>query len=195
MATALLFKVLVDGAPCHGGDGKYPPLKKWTPVVNKPSCCHQGYHLTSDPLRWWKPKAALWLAEGRGPLHGDGSDKAAFAQVRLIEEITTDWPLLVMFPRLRAFLAATARSNDPNANLSGADLIGADLSGADLSGADLSGANLIGANLSYANLSGADLSGANLIGANLSGAYRPSSPPAGWTVNKEGRLVAVEKKP
>ena len=190
MATALLFKVLVDGAPCHGGDGKYPPLKKWTPVVNKPSCCHQGYHLTSDPLRWWKPKAALWLAEGRGPLHGDGSDKAAFAQVRLIEEITTDWPLLVMFPRLRAFLAATARSNDPGANLSCAYL-----SGADLSGADLSRANLSGANLSGANLSGADLSGADLIGAALSGAYRPSSPPAGWTVNKEGRLVAVEKKP
>jgi hypothetical protein len=70
-----------------------------------------------------------------------------------------------MFPRLRAFLAATARSNDP------------------------------GANLSCAYLSGADLSGADLIGADLSGAYRPSSPPAGWTVNKEGRLVAVEKKP
>jgi uncharacterized protein YjbI with pentapeptide repeats len=90
-----------------------------------------------------------------------------------------------MFPRLRAFLAATARSNDPNANLSGADLSRAYLSCANLIGANLSGANLIGANLSCAYLSGAD----------LSGAYRPSSPPAGWTVNKEGRLVAVEKKP
>ena len=200
MSTPLLFKVLVDGAPCHGGDGKYPPPKKWTPIVEEPECCHHGYHLTSDPLRWWKPRAALWLAEGRGPLHGDGSDKAAFAQVRLIEEVTGHWPPLEMFPRVRAFLAATTRSVDPKADIGWANLRGANLCRANLSGADLCGANLCGADLSRANLCGAnlcraDLSGADLSRADLSGAYRPTNPPDGWTVNDKGRLVIAVEEP
>ena len=205
MSTPLLFKVLVDGAPCHGGDGKYPPPKKWTPIVEEPECCHHGYHLTSDPLRWWKPRAALWLAEGRGPLHGDGSDKAAFAQVRLIEEVTGHWPLLEMFPRVRAFLAATTRSVDPKAdigwanlggaNLCEANLCGANLCEANLGGASLSLANLSGANLCEANLGGAHLCGADLSGADLRGAYRPTNPPDGWTVNDKGRLVIAVEEP
>ncbi len=135
MSNLMLFKVLVDGAPCHGGDGAYPPAGEWT-EPRTPNCCSSGYHLTSDPLRWWRPKAALWLAEGRGPLDGDGTDKAAFESVQLVEEVTWEWPYLVMFPRVRAFLAASARSIDPEADLSGADLSGADLSWAYLSGAD-----------------------------------------------------------
>ena len=179
-----LFKVLVDGKSCHGGNADYPPIGEWTKPV-EPSCCSTGWHLTSDPLRWWKPKATLWLCEAETPISGDGEDKAAFRRVRRIMEITHTWPYLPMFPRVRCFLAAAARSVDKDADISYASLSGANLSRADLSGANLSGANLSGANLSranlsyanlsraslsYADLSGADLSGADLSGANLSGA-------------------------
>ncbi len=169
----MIFKVLVDMKSCHGGEGVWVPGEWRTPT--SPRCCQAGYHLTSDPLAWWKPKATLWVAEGRGAIDGDGKDKAAFAEARITEQITRDWSLLVMFPRLRAFLAATARSEDASAdigwaNLSLANLSGANLSGANLSGANLSLANLSGANLSWANLWGANLSGANLSLANLWGA-------------------------
>ena len=179
--SVAMFKVLVDGRSCHGGTLQYQS-RKWTPKIADPECCSKGYHLTSDPLPWWKPKADLWLAEGRGPINGDGSDKAAFASIRLIKKIGWDWLLLPMYPRVRAFLAASDRSRDKNANLSGANLSRANLSGANLSDANLSGANLSDANLYYANLSRANLSGANLSDANLSGAHRPEKPPAGWKI-------------
>ena len=164
-----LFKVLVDGKACHGGSGEYPPVGEWTEAVD-PKCCESGWHLTSDPLRWWLPKSTLWLCEAELPIDGDNSDKAAFRRVRRICEITREWPYLPMFPRVRCFLAASMRSMDANADIAWANLSGANLSGANLRGANLSRANLRGANLSRANLRGANLSGANLSGANLSGA-------------------------
>ena len=208
----VLFKVLVDNEPCQGGSGAYPPKGKWTKKV-KPTCCESGWHLTSDPLGWWKRKAELWLAEGRGPLSGDGSEKAAFESVRLVEQVTRKWRYLPMFPRVRAFLAATARSIDQAADIGWADLAGANLAGAylvraylvganladanlvraylvgaDLAGANLAGANLVGANLAGANLMRAYLVGANLAGANLVGAYRPDHVPQGWAVGIDGCL-------
>ncbi len=75
------------------------------------------------------------------------------------------------------------------ANLTGADLTGAVLYGANLTGANLTRAKLIGVDLYQANLYGADLTGADLTGANLRGAiWDEREPPAGWRVNKEGRL-------
>jgi hypothetical protein len=186
----LLFKVLVDDKPCHGGTGTFPPVGKWT-KKEEPDCCTNGWHLTSDPLRWWKPKATLWLCEAKLPLDGDGSDKAAFSRVRRIMEVTHVWPYLPMFPRIRCFLAASERSRNVKADIAWADLSWANLSGADLSGANLSWANLSGADLSWANLSGADLSWANLSGANLSGALRPEGNVDGYTV-KNDRLVKVK---
>lgn len=40
----LLFKVLVDGKPCHGGMGKYPKVGEWTDS-KCPLCCTSGWHL------------------------------------------------------------------------------------------------------------------------------------------------------
>ena len=137
-----LFKVLVDGKSCHGGEAEYPPPGEWT-EERTASCCNSGWHLTSDPLRWWKPKAELWLADGRFPLNGDGTEKAAFTSVRLIEHVTPEWPYLVVFPRIRCFLAASARSQDKDADIAWANLSWADLSGAYLSWANLSGANYL----------------------------------------------------
>ena len=209
--TPALFKVLgADGKPCHGGYGKWHLPTDGKPgrwmAKRKPVCCESGYHLTSEPLRWYVRGARVFLAQGEGPISGDGDDKAAFSRARLIQEITRDWRYLCMFPTVRLFLALTERCGDPSAdiswadlsraNLSGADLSGANLSRANLSRADLSGANLSraylsGANLSRANLSGADLSRANLSGANLSGAYRPTGPPSGWQPDANGDLQAL----
>jgi hypothetical protein len=175
-----LFKVLVDHKACSGGDYEYPPIGEWTPAVD-PVMCNSGYHLTSDPLVWWKPRAKVFLAEGLGcPKTTHKNDKAVFRSVRLLEEVTRETPNVLAYPRLVAFLVASMRSLDSTvditwadlsrANLSRADLRGAILYGADLSGANLSGADLSRADLSRANLSRADLSGANLYGADLSGA-------------------------
>jgi hypothetical protein len=211
-----MFKVLVGGSACHGGSYKYPRIGVWTPTV-KPMVCSTGYHLTSDPLKWWKPGAQLFVAEGRGDFDGE-RDKVAFASVRLVRELKLGDPALGPYPRIRAFLQLCAKAADPKyvadlsganlsgANLSGANLSGANLSGANLSGADLSranlsranlsganlsGANLSGANLSRANLSGANLSRANLSGANLSWAYRPSDAPSGWAADSNGFLNKI----
>jgi hypothetical protein len=170
MADILLFKVLVDGKPCHGGQDDYPPAGTWTSTVDELTCCVSGWHLTSDPLAWWTPKAELWLAEPQLPLHGDTSDKAAFAAVRLVERITRDWPYLPLFPRVRCFLAASLRSVDPAADIGWAQLAGANLSRANLPGVNLVGANLASANLAWASLPSANLSGAHLTWANLASA-------------------------
>ena len=164
----ILFKVLKDGKSCHGGKYKYPPPGKWTRKIAKKRCklCAEGYHLTSEPLRWYVKGGEVWTAEGDGLVAGDNADKAVFQRVRLVERVTDDWPYLCMFPRVKAFL----EMDKERANLSGADLSGANLSGAYLSRANLSGANLSGANLSGANLSGANLYGAYLYGAYLYGA-------------------------
>lgn len=174
----LLFKVLVNGRSCHGGDAEYPSPGKWTTRIS-PSCCKSGWHLTSDPLRWWTPKASLWLAEGDGLLAGDGSDKAAFERMRIVEQITRDWKYLPMFPRVRAFLVASIRSEDANS---------------DISWADLAGAYLVGASLDWANLANAYLAGAKLDGAYLAGAKWNNSeqPPPGWKQGYDGRLIKLE---
>ncbi len=165
-----LFKVLVDHKACSGGDYTYPPIGEWTPEVD-PMMCDSGYHLTSDPLFWWKPNAKVFLAEGLGcPKTSHKNDKAVFRSVRLLEEVTKDTPNVLAHPRLVAFLVASMRSLDPQADISWANLSGANLSGANLSRANLSGANLSMANLSRANLSGANLYGANLSWADLYGA-------------------------
>ena len=186
----LLFKILVDGGPCHGGSGAYPEPGKWTQRVD-PKCCSKGYHLTSDPLKWWKPNSELWIAEPDGKIDGDGGDKAAFQRCRLVKKITKSWEYLPMFPRIRAFLAASEKSKDRGANICWADLSRANLYGANLSRANLSGANLYGADLSGANFYGADLSGANLSGADLSRAYCPKYKAKGWAADRDGYIQKV----
>jgi uncharacterized protein YjbI with pentapeptide repeats len=191
-----LFKVTdADGHATNGGKPTfaYPlPGKRpgaWTPAVEKPVACSRGYHLTTHPLNYGglREGSRIFLAEHRGAVHVQG-DKGAFESVRLVAEVTPEWPLLRMYTEaLVCLMTRWRRENGPDAqwpawaNLSGANLSGANLSGANLSGANLRGANLIGAYLSWANLSGANLIGANLIvanligadliGANLSGAY------------------------
>lgn len=194
----MLFKILgPNGKAIHGGTGSWPLPKdgepgEWMEVEGEPSCCRSGLHLVSDPLRWWQPKARLFVAEPdlTRPMSSDNFEKAAFQRARLVEEITPDWPLLCCFPRIRAFIAAAKRSRNPDANLADANLAGAYLAGADLAGADLARANL-----ARAYLAGANLARADLVGADLVRAYRPFDPPNGWHANDSGHLVCDEQTP
>jgi len=176
----IFFKVLLpDRRAPYNLEYQYPEPGVWTKRIGKADCamCVAGYHLTTEPLRWWQKGAELWTAEGQAYVKGDGRDKGVFGRVRLLEKVTDKWPWLNMYYQVKVFVEMEKEK---------AYLSRADLSGAGLSGADLSGAYLSGANLSRANLSGAD----------LSGAYRGSSSvkeieTLGWGV-KDGYIVRKE---
>ena len=189
----LLFKVLDGDCRPTRGNTEFAydlPTEEqpgaWTLAIPDPVPCERGYHLTSRPAIWWVAGARLYTAEARGVMVFDG-DKVACESIRLVEEVTPEWPLLPLYPEIRALLYSTWRLHNPDSERPG----WAYLSGAYLSGAYLSGANLSGANLSGADLSGAYLRGANLRGANLSGAYLRGANhvalPAGWELDNYGR--------
>ena len=180
-----LFKVTNEkGCATNGGSpafayplptGKRPGA--WTPPVDNPVACSRGYHLTTRPLAWGAAQEdrRLFLAEHRGAVHVQG-DKAAFESVRLLLEVTPEWPLLRMYPEaLACLMMRWRRGNGPDAQWP-------------------AWANLGRANLSRANLSGADLSGANLSRANLGGATGEYTLPQQYKVGKDGFVVSVGKK-
>jgi hypothetical protein len=93
--THPLFKVLIDGRACHGGDLQWslpvqsPGDEGWQPgewhAVEPPiQVCERGLHLTSDPLAWLRTGAMVYRAEGAGATSEDGSDKTAFERARLL---------------------------------------------------------------------------------------------------------------
>jgi hypothetical protein len=62
---------------------------KWMPEVKDPRCCERGYHLVElySLPEWLRADCRIYLAEGRGAQHSDGSGKTAFAQARLLQHI------------------------------------------------------------------------------------------------------------
>jgi hypothetical protein len=91
MSIPKLYKVLdVNGFACHGGTGQWflPQGKrpgKWMPK-REAVLCNSGYHAVraSSLLDWLHRNDALvFLAEGRGDNHNDGS-KWVFEQMRLV---------------------------------------------------------------------------------------------------------------
>ena len=94
-----LYKVIsADGSPLHGGTGQWSlPVDgrpgEWMPTVERVRVCLSGYHLTSSPPSWLKPRCRIFLAEGRGASEAEGS-KTAYASARLLREVTLgDWDL------------------------------------------------------------------------------------------------------
>ena len=184
-----LFKVTdSEGHATNGGTptfayslpGKRPGA--WTPAVADPVACERGYHLTTHPLNYGglDEGSRIFLAEHRGAVHVKG-DKAAFESVRLVAEVTTEWPLLRMYTEaLVCLMTRWRRENGPAAQWP--------------AWANLSGANLSGAYLYGANLYGANLYGANLSGAYLSGAYGDYTLPDMYTVGKDGTVVMKGNK-
>lgn len=94
--------------PTQNADGSSNP-GDWMTRVWGVSCCSRGYHLTTSPGQWFKPKCRIFVAEGLGQM-GTSGDKAAFEQVRLLEEVTETWPYLSLFPEVQIALIATGRT-------------------------------------------------------------------------------------
>ena len=90
-----LFKVLGPTAEAiHGGAGQWhkPHGKrpgKWMEAIADPKCCRRGYHLVETYAlpRWLRSDCTIWLAEGRGASHTDGSGKTAYSQARLTRRL------------------------------------------------------------------------------------------------------------
>ena len=103
LATNQGIKVLRAGKSWHGGahewslptratDGAWTP-GKWTPAVERPSVCSRGWHLTTEPGRWWSGDAGVtaYLAEWDGALSQQkGDEKFAVERCRLLRKLTAD---------------------------------------------------------------------------------------------------------
>ena len=86
------YKVLVNGRSCHGGtmDWALPNGKpgKWHSVAGDLSVCRNGLHVTCEPSRWYVKDAACYEVEWRGGHDGDGFDKIAVRECRLLREVS-----------------------------------------------------------------------------------------------------------
>jgi hypothetical protein len=88
------FKVLVDGASCHGGSLTWSlPTNdapgEWHEVTGKIEACSTGLHLTTTPANWWKEDARVFETEYDGDTDTEG-DKIAVRRARLLREVSWD---------------------------------------------------------------------------------------------------------
>jgi hypothetical protein len=96
------------GNSVHGGkfawplpDGDTPGA--WTPAIENPVICQQGYHLTTEPGRWIKTlDCRVFTAENAG-IAATADDKIVTTSARLVREV--ELPYLVA---VRAFVASIA---------------------------------------------------------------------------------------
>ena len=95
-----LYKVLVDGKSCNGGDmewdlpklvkGKWIP-GKWQTYKGKLKMCFSGIHLTTESFRWYKNDCKFYVAEAKKIEEWQG-DKCLVRKARLLkEEPFPDW--------------------------------------------------------------------------------------------------------
>jgi hypothetical protein len=93
--TKKLYKILVDGKSCHGGTMKWSlpkkKGKKWTPGewhehVGEVKICATGFHLTTEPFKWYKWGCTAYEAEAEG-IESWENDKCACKRVRLLKEV------------------------------------------------------------------------------------------------------------
>jgi hypothetical protein len=90
-----LYKVLVDGKSCHGGDLKWSLPKKvngkwiagdWHEVKGEISICSSGIHLTSERFNWYKWGCTAYEAEAEDIKSWEGN-KCVCRRARLLKEI------------------------------------------------------------------------------------------------------------
>ncbi len=96
-----MYKVLIDGKSCHGGDmdwslptlnddGTYTP-GEWMRVDGQLVLCDRAIHLTDQPATWYIEGAQCWLAEYRGctvgELTGTWESKIGVREARLIAPV------------------------------------------------------------------------------------------------------------
>jgi hypothetical protein len=96
------YKVLVDGASCHGGSLKWSLPKKhagdWQRISGNISICNTGLHGTTSPYeKWMKFGASIYECEVEDVYNWDENDKKFVARaVRLVREVPhPDWWMMV----------------------------------------------------------------------------------------------------
>lgn len=106
---SLAYKVLKDGASCHGGvcDWSLPtPLfgdlwlpGEWMPEIAPPlELCFRGYHLTTHPQNWYEPGSTCFAVEwddrdrvgNVSPVDNVHEDKFAVRTCRLLHPVPWD---------------------------------------------------------------------------------------------------------
>jgi len=97
---APLYKVLLAGQSCNNGNHKWSlPTRgadgEWTPgawheipAPQKLIACSVGFHLTTDPRKWWDEGKSVYLAETVGERTNFIGDKVAVRKVRLTRRVT-----------------------------------------------------------------------------------------------------------
>jgi Asp-tRNA(Asn)/Glu-tRNA(Gln) amidotransferase A subunit family amidase len=108
MKTQKLFKVLVDGKSCHGGNlawnlPKGKTTGEWHDYKGDLKMCESGLHVTTAPEAWWKPNCKFYLAEAEG-ISGEQDNKLLCRRVRLVREVAIPDYL----QRVDAFVTAAA---------------------------------------------------------------------------------------
>ncbi len=86
-----LYKILVDGKSCHGGDLKWSLPSKgkkgnWHTVDGNLKICSKGIHLTTKPFMWYKWGCTAYEAEAKDIISWE-EDKCVCRSVRLVKEI------------------------------------------------------------------------------------------------------------
>jgi len=94
-----LYKVLVSGKSCSGGDMTWDLPKqqkngdykagKWMSVDGPIILCQRGLHVTTQPLKWWHntKDIEVYEVEVSGESKQDTTDKSAHEFVRLLRPI------------------------------------------------------------------------------------------------------------
>ena len=91
-----LYKVLINGKACHGGNlswslptksGKIYKPGKWHSVTEPIQVCKTGLHLTTKPMNWFKMGCDIYEAEAKGKQDWE-EDKVAVESARLIKPIS-----------------------------------------------------------------------------------------------------------
>ena len=90
-----LFKILVNGKSCHGGNLKWSlPIKKngkwiagkWHKVDGDLRICEKGIHLTTKRFNWYKWGCSVYEAEAKDIISWE-DDKCVAREVRLLKEV------------------------------------------------------------------------------------------------------------
>jgi hypothetical protein len=87
-----LYKVLVNGESCHGGEFEWSLPEdgkpgEWTPIISDAIMCEKGYHLTTHYAHW-SDKANMEVYEAEGDVvEFDGYDKVVCSRARLLRRV------------------------------------------------------------------------------------------------------------
>ena len=89
-----LYKILVNGKSCHGGNLQWSlPNGKpgdWHEIQGTLNMCTNGIHLTDKPAKWFRWNCSMYEAEYEGEILWDKNEsKQCARKVRLIKEVPT----------------------------------------------------------------------------------------------------------